>query len=311
MAIPFISMSSAISGYFIAVRQIFKSSTAQFFEQLIKILFTLFLLNIFIKNNRFSPYFALILGDTISEVFAFCINFILYNIDVKRYKTNYKNSCPDKLYTLKIFKIAFPIAITALIKSGISTIKQILIPISFEKKSFNCSQALSIYGEINGMALPVILFPYLITSSIGNLLIPEFSAFYATGKFTKMKKISIFTLLIFIIFSITTSIVMFLLSDFLSEFIYQNQNISFYIKVLSPYLVLAITDNIIDNILKGINKQNEVMIINILDLFLNTIFIYFSIPILGISGYIISIYLSEIFNIIFSFSVLYKSLSQK
>ena len=38
------------------------------------------------------------------------------------------------------------------------------------------------------------------------------------------------------------------------------------------------------------------MVINILDLAISTSFIYFAVPKLGILGYIISIYISEILN---------------
>ena len=55
-------------------------------------------------------------------------------------------------------------------------------------------------------------------------------------------------------------------------------------------------DNIIDSILKGLNKQFGVMCCNILDLSITICFIYFLLPIYGINGYIISIFISEILN---------------
>ena len=60
-------------------------------------------------------------------------------------------------------------------------------------------------------------------------------------------------------------------------------------------------DNIIDSILKGLNKQFGVMFCNVLDLSVTTCFIYFLLPVLGIKGYIISIFISELLN--FSISI--------
>ena len=65
-------------------------------------------------------------------------------------------------------------------------------------------------------------------------------------------------------------------------------------------------DNIIDNMLKGINKQFEVMVYNIIDLVITICLLYFLIPVLGIKGFIISIYVSEIFNFSVSYFELYK-----
>lgn len=44
IALPFISMSSAINGYFTAVRRVYKNAIAKFGEEFIKIAFTAFLL---------------------------------------------------------------------------------------------------------------------------------------------------------------------------------------------------------------------------------------------------------------------------
>lgn len=64
-------------------------------------------------------------------------------------------------------------------------------------------------------------------------------------------------------------------------------------------------DILIDNILKGLDAQTNVMLINIIDLIISTVFIFFFVPLLGIKGYILSIFISEILN--FSLS-LYKLL---
>ena len=55
-------------------------------------------------------------------------------------------------------------------------------------------------------------------------------------------------------------------------------------------------DTIIDNLLKGINEPFKVMCCNILDLVTTIIILYFLVPILGMNGYIFSIFVSEILN---------------
>ena len=65
-------------------------------------------------------------------------------------------------------------------------------------------------------------------------------------------------------------------------------------------------DNVIDSMLKGLNRQFNVMICNILDLVITIALLYFLLPIIGIKGFIISIYVSEIFNFLVSYLELYK-----
>ena len=87
-------------------------------------------------------------------------------------------------------------------------------------------------------------------------------------------------------------------------FLYKDLTASIYIKLLAPLATFIYIDTIVDSVLRGLDAQVGVMIINILDLVISTSFIYFVVPKLGIIGYIISIYLSEIFNFIASFVLL-------
>ena len=66
-------------------------------------------------------------------------------------------------------------------------------------------------------------------------------------------------------------------------------------------------DHVIDAILRGIDKQVKVMYVNIADLFISLILIFFLLPKLGITGYIIVIYISEILNTSISAFQLYKA----
>ena len=306
IAIPFIAVSSAISGYFVAVRRVYKSTIAQFFEQIIKIAVTAFFLNLFLPNGLEYACFSLILGDLLSEIFSFLCNYTLYIRDVKIYKTSYTTHYRPNYYNQKIFRISLPVAITSFIRSGLSTLKQMIIPHSFEKGQMNCSQALSIYGEINGMAMPIVLFPNVIFSSISSLFVPEFASYNAQKKQKTIQKITHIILIISLAISAVISIILFFFADHLGMWIYKEHSIAYYIKILSPIAIFILLDCVIDNILKGLDAQNDVMMINILDLFINILLIYTLVPKFGIYGYLLSMYFSEIFNLALSLRKLMK-----
>lgn len=299
-------MSSAISGYFVAIRRVYKSTIAQFFEQLIKISLTAFLLNLFLPNGLEYACFSLVLGDLISEVFSFICNYILYLKDSKMYKTTYNTGFNHKYYDKRIFRISIPVAITSFIRSGLSTIKQIIIPISFEKTSLDCNKALSIYGEINGMALPIVLFPNILFSSISGLFVPEFSTYNAQKRYQLIKKITTTILIICILVSFFSCICLLLFADSLSCLLYNDKSVGHYIELLAPLSIFILLDCVIDNILKGLDAQNDVMYINILDLFTNIILICYLVPKFNTNGYILAMYFSEIFNLILSMGKLTK-----
>jgi len=159
--------------------------------------------------------------------------------------------------------------------------------------------------------MPIILFAGIFISSFSELLIPEFSRYYAKKDFKRAKEISSFLLKFTTIFCIFITIILFLLSEKLGILFYNNSEVSYYIKILSPLFILMFVDNVIDSILKGLDKQVAIMIINIIDLFSSIILIYIFVPKLGVSGYIFSLFFSEIINLILSLIVLLKNFRYK
>ena len=106
------------------------------------------------------------------------------------------------------------------------------------------------------------------------------------------------------IFSFFVIGIFFCLSEELSILIYNNKEISKYIKILAPVIIFMYLDSIVDGILKGLDKQVSVMIINIIDLVSSILLISFLVPLYGIFGYLIVIFISEILNCILSILVL-------
>lgn len=196
-----ISVSSCISGYFTAVRRVYKYILINFLEYLVKIIATVILLKKYIILGGIENIcFALILGDVYSELCSFTLYIFVFMYDISLYfsveHTN-KNS-----YLYKILRILFPICFTSYIRSGLSTFKQLLIPNSLEKNGLNCKKALEEYGTITSMAIPVVSFPATFLYAACSLLIPEFSRMMVKNDFQKIKKYTNKLLLITFIFSL-------------------------------------------------------------------------------------------------------------
>lgn len=297
IALPFISMSSAINGYFVAVRRAYKNAMAKFFEEFVKILATAMLLNIFMPSSLDFMCLSLIIGDVISEVLSLLFLYVLLQKD-RNYSKSFRflgNS-----YTPRILRISLPVAFTSYIKSGLSTLKQIIIPISLEKSGLGCSLSLSNYGIVNGMAMPVIMFPSVFINCFANLLVPEFARYYVKKDSKRIKQMSTFILFSTLMFSIFICTVIFFLAEPICEALYKQSDISQHVKILCFLIPCIYLDLVIDNILKGLDAQVSVVFINIADCLITISFIYFVVPSLGFLGYILSIFVSEIFNVIIS-----------
>lgn len=304
LGLPFISISSVLNGYFSAVRKGYKSALSQLFELTIKIIVTILLLWFYPAQQVETVCICLILADVISEICSCFFLFILYKVDKKNFCSR---SIPNITFKKKILQITLPISITSYIRSGLSTLKQFLIPSRLVLFGLPYSLALSEYGKINGMTMAVLMFPNVFITSFSNLLVPEFSSLMANQYKKRIWQVCQKVFFATSLFSISISLIFFFFANEISFMIFRNLECSKYIRILSPLILFMYPDNIIDNMLKGLNKQFEVMVCNILDLILTIGVIYFLLPSLGLTGYLLAIMISEIFNFCISFFQLYRA----
>ena len=293
LGLPLISISSVIGGYFSSVGKSYKSAISQILETTAKIIATIILLHFNLEKGIKAICISLIIADVISEVFSFSLNVIFYLIDRKKYIN--KRSLPVQMKR-KIFKISFPIAITSCIKSGLSSLKQFLIPIRLSMSGLTYTMSVSQYGLISGMVMPILMFANVFIVSFSGLLVPEFSRLLAGKNYNRMNTVCNTIFKNTCLFSICIAGIIFFFANELSLAIYENIEIAKWLRLLSPLVFFIYIDNIIDNILKGINEQVGVMFCNIIDLVITILIIYFIVPKFGMPGYILSIFVSELVN---------------
>ena len=293
ISLPFTSVITSLSGYFTGVRRVSKTSISRILSMCLQVFLTCVFLYVFKSNDLSIVCTYLILATTISSIFEFLLTYILYWIDKKRFDNK---PITTQKYLKKILRIAFPVAITSYIRSGLSTVQQLLIPFSLEKYAESCETALSQYGLINGMTMPLLMFPCIIITSCASLLIPEFARYNLKKDFNRMNQVISFIFKFTSFFSVCIIGIFLTFTEEISYFIYHNIDIAEFLVVLCPLIILIYLDKIIDSMLRGLDKQVGVMFCNIFDLISTIILIYTLVPVYGIHGYIAVIAISEILN---------------
>lgn len=305
LALPFCSISSCLNGYFMAMDKIKDIIISQFLEVSIQI----FVILLFYFTNFFSNThnicLSLILSTVVSDFIAFLYLLMCYKRDCKKYKSTSVNK--DNFWK-EILKISLPVAITTYIKSGLSTIKATIIPLAFVKYGCSQEQSLSYFGLISGTVFTLILFPFTFIQSFNSLLVPKISSYDINKSIKKIKNLSKKSIYFTLFFSILTCVLFITLAHIIDKHLYKSLNLEQYIKIFAPIIVYIYIDNVVDSILKSIDSQIYVVLINIIDLLITIALIYFFIPIYGLPAYIIILYLSEILNVSLSLFVLNKKL---
>lgn len=303
-----VAICSCLSGYFTAVRRVKVNAAFQILIQLSKIAATVLLITVSEPINAERACIALVLGGTASEFISLIITYSLYRNDLK--KLSGEMAIPQvkqkKSITKKILGITLPVTFSACIRSALSMFQHVLVPRGLFANGSSWEAALSSYGALHGMALPVVLFPSAFISAFAGLLIPEISECCVQKNDSRLKRVAYRTLTFSLIFSIGVSGIMLFFSNELGLLIYNNRECASYIRILAPLIPVMYIDSAVDAILKGSGHQVYSMNVNIADAFTSCVLALTLIPTMGIKGYIISIYATEILNTTLS---LFKMLS--
>jgi stage V sporulation protein B len=293
VSLPFVSASGTLSGYFNAVQRSYKNSVCMIAEQVIRVSLTVFIFTRLRHSDAGAYCTAIILGGIVADILSFILQYLLYLNDKRRLP--FKDA-PCSVTFKKIAAITFPVCISASIRSGLVSIEHVLIPNGLCAFGLSREDALALFGTVHGMAVPIILFCISIPSAFSVLLIPRIAEHNTQKSRGEIRYIASRAYRMALIFSFGVASFLTLSAFLLGDALYPGTDASRYIYLLAPLVPIMYVDSVSDAILKGMGEQLYSMKINIADAAISVICVFFLVPRIGVSGYIIAIYLSEAFN---------------
>jgi len=299
LSLPFISAGGAIEGYFNACTRIYKISFLRITEQLIKIALTALTFYVYGNSSSEQACINIVLGGVISEISSFSILLWLFIRDRKKH---FKKGNPPVCTYKKIASLSFPVTASTGIRSALISFEHVLIPKKLNGYGYTYEESLSLFGTIHGMALPIVLFCYSLPASFSSLLVPKIAEYDALNNKKEVAYIMKRAYRTALFFSFAVSGFMLLSSKLFGAVLYPQSDAGKYIRILAPLIPIMYVDSVSDSFLKGLNNQIYSMKINIIDSLISISCIILLTPHLGVWGYIVAIYASEIFNTCASFS---------
>ena len=298
ITLPLIALSSAWGGYFSSMRRPWKNAAVQVFEQAVKIGVTMYLLAFYFAKDVESACRILVLGGAVAEVCSFLLEWLLYRLDKRRNLG--KEIFHQAGDTKKLLAITLPIAATAYVRSGLITLQHILIPEGLRQSGATHAAALVAYGTIQSMALPVILYPAALMYSFSGLLVPELAEAEVHDRRRHIHYMISRVWSLSLLFSFGVAGVLICFSQEIGMALYPNSEAGYYIRILAPLVPIMYLDTATDAMMKGLGEQLYSMKINIADAAISLLLVLLLIPRYGIWGYVITIYVSELFNTVCS-----------
>ena len=296
VGMPFMGISSCIKGYFNAISKLLRPAAAQALELAIQITVIIIILDYFMSGGLEYACAAIVLGITIAELSSCLLLLTIYWFEKNRNDSPISEIFYQKRVLKKLLYIALPISASSLMRSGLKAMENIMIPIGFVKFGFTRKLSLEEYGKIQGMVLPILLFPASILVAFSTLLIPEISEANALKQKKRVNYSVTRALQLTFLMSILISGIFFVYSESLGLSIYNSEECGIMMKILAPVVPLIYLDIVADELLKGLNQQVSSLKYNMLDAVIRIILIYYLIPVKGVYGFIFVLYASNILN---------------
>lgn len=299
LSIPMATVHSCINGYFYGIRKTSVPAICQLSEQLIRV-GSVYIIYFFCLKQGLTPTISFaVVGLVIGESASMLVSIIAV-------RAHFAHVAPKGYGSLlplnascfyeaskRLLALAIPLSLNRVIINFLQSIEAIFIPNRLMSYGYDNATALSVYGVLTGMALPLIFFPGAITNSICVLLLPIVSeADAADNKGTIRKAINKSISYGFGLGILFTALFL-LFGRFLGNLLYQSSLAGNFILVLSFLCPLMYIASTLNSILNGLGKTGLTFLYSMASLLVRLGFVFFSIPVFGIHGYLAGLIVSQ------------------
>lgn len=305
LGLPFMSLSSCMNGYFVARRHAPYSAAGSACENLSEMILVVVLFVISRPSEPIHGCIVLTVGrvasEALSTVFAYC----LFRFDRKRLS----DGRADGGILKKLVRVGGPIAASSYLRSGLSTLENLLIPVGLVSYGMTNGDALALIGTYRGLAVPAVFFPAAFLGAFTKVLVPEIADAHERGDRRKIEENADKVLNTTLLFSTVVAVLFAVYHRPLGTLILGSADNGITFLILAPLIPPMYLDGVVDGILKGMDEQFAVMRFNVYEAILRVLLVWIVLPKTGTFGFILTVYAGNVINTALSLRHLTKKIT--
>lgn len=171
---PFIAWCACFSGYFYGSRRVLPAAFTQFLEQVVRMVVVFFGLRALGEAPIYARVTVAVLAISAGEILS-CLYIAL------RYHF-FGPKTPNRGISYgQLLSVSAPIAANGYLNSVLRMVENVLIPKLLMQSGMNLSGAMSMFGLLKGMVMPVLQLPSAIISALAMNLMPALAAAHTGG----------------------------------------------------------------------------------------------------------------------------------
>ena len=304
--VPLGTVHACLSAWYYARKKTGIPSLCQLLEQLARILSSILVYLILTEQGLPVTPLLAVIGILAGETVSALVSLIAVSLDFQKHAYVLFHLEHPLSYARMLLLPAAPLSANRILLTLLQSLESVLIPSRLLLFGLSTSAALSIYGVLTGMSLPLILFPCAITNAVSLLLLPTVAEEQAKGN----QKVIVFTventIKYCLILGIFSAGAFFFFGREAGLLLFGNENAGIFIRTLSficPFLYLTAT---LSSILNGLGKTTFCFLQNLAGLTIRILFVFFLVPKYGIPGYLWGLLCSELVITFLSFFLLHR-----
>ena len=252
-SLPFMAVSACLRGFFMARRKVGPNSRAQIFEQVVRIGVVALLIDSAVPQGIGTACAAVVVGNTVSEAASWVYMEWCYRRELRDVPRNAKR--PVQGLGRQLWDIIAPIAANQYMTSVLRTVENVMVPGCLALYTLSRETALSQYGALKGMAMPVIFFPFSFLATLSTLLLPEITEAHVQNRRAALEHLVNRVMLITLVLSFLAGGLFTQFAKEIGLVLYQSEEIGFYLSILGPLMPFMYMESMVDGILKGLGEQ--------------------------------------------------------
>lgn len=286
--IPVIAAASALKGYFYGIQNVTPTALSQIAEQIVRIGLVMLMARHFVGLGLEYACALATVGMAAGEIANLGVLVVIYKLGQRKdpYNEPGRNLMRKRRIIREISAISIPVSANRFITSIMSAIEVILIPRRLVAGGMEYQSSMEMYGRLEGMAMPLLFFPALVTSSIAITLVPAISEAMSLKNFRSVNnRISKAIRIAFILGFVFTAL-FFSYPDEIGSLLYKRENIGDILRSFSFICVFIYLQQVLLGILNGLGKQSISLRNSVIGYAMRIGFVYFLLPVYGIKSYV-------------------------
>lgn len=298
LGMPWMAVSAVLRGFFIARRHVAPNVFSQLTEQTVRIALVALALTR-TEGLAVGVRCMLVLGATaVSEAVSALCMLTFYRRDARSAFAGQKAVRPADP-ARRLWEILWPVEGGRVLASALHTAENMLVPACLAVYLINAggrTAALEQYGELKGMALPLLTFPFGLLGSLSVLLMPEITQAHIRGETARLQALIDRMLRLTGYFSALAGAVFWVLGCPLAQTLYHSPEAGFYLEVLGPAMPLLYFESMVDGAMKGMGEQKAAFRYSVWDSILRIVGVVLLLPRYGMPGFLFVILVSSCYT---------------